>query len=99
MIPPPEPVAPLDQADPLARRLLPVIRAMVREEAEKLSPPAPRVTMLKLERDIMEAAQRVARACDHLVDVKYTRDEPSARVQLEKAAATLKRVMKKHGRA
>jgi hypothetical protein len=71
----------------------------VREEAEKLTPPAPRVKMLKLERDIMVAAQRVARACDRLDDAKYTREELSARVQLEKAAATLLRVMKKHGRA
>lgn len=91
--------SPLDQADPIARRLLPVIRAMVTAEAEKLRQPVPKMTVARMDAEIMRACRKVAQAADHLEQAKFSGSaEIPARRELERAARALRRVMARHGR-
>jgi len=96
--PEPESTAPLDQVDPIVRRLVPALRSMVAHEVEKITPTAPRVVVREPDRDIMQACRRVAEAADRLEQAKYTSAEIPARHALERAAKSLQRAMQKHGR-
>lgn len=93
------PLAPLDQVDEVARRMLPALRSMVRAEVEHLKVPAPRVRISKVDAELMEACRKVAAAVDRLEQAKFAgQGEIGARVSLGKAAARLRNVMKRHGR-
>lgn len=93
-----EVLAPLDQADPIARRMVPIIRQMVEREVERLKVPAPKVKVLTPDAEIMRACHKVADASDRLAQAKYSSEEIPARTALERAANTLQRVMRRHGR-
>lgn len=93
------PLAPVDQADDIARRLLPALRSMVRAEVEQIRPVAPRVVMTKVDSEIMAACKKVAVAADRLEQAKFSgAGEISARMALVRTATLLGNVMKRHGR-
>ncbi|MDZ5697827.1 hypothetical protein [Chelativorans sp. M5D2P16] len=91
-------VAPLDEADPIARRVLAGVRQMVVHEVERLKVPAPRVIVRGPDGEIMRACRKVAEASDRLAQAKFSSGEIPARQALERAAQNLQRVMRKHGR-
>ena len=64
------PLAPLDQVDDVARRLLPALRSMVRAEVEHLKVLAPRVRISKVDAELMEACRKVATAVELRFDVR-----------------------------
>ncbi len=72
----------------IARRLAPLIREMFADEVKRDRQDA----------EIMEAAEEVGHAVDRLLQAKFTQLEPNARVNLEKAATRLRRLMSKYGR-
>lgn len=97
--PKPAAIAPLDQVDDVARRMLPALRSMVRAEVEHLKVPVPRVVVAKVDAEIMEACRKVALAADRLEQAKFAgAAEIPARIALIKAATRLGNVMKRHGR-
>src|SRR5690606_35942605 len=53
-----EVIAPLDEADPIARRVLAGVRRMVEREVEKLKMPAPRVMVRVPDAEIMRACRK-----------------------------------------
>lgn len=82
------------QIEPIARRLTPVIRDMIAAEVHRA-----RVDrVVEIENEIMGAAAAVGTALDKLLQAKFSPGEPAARTGLERAAKSLRRVMKKHGR-
>jgi len=91
-----------NRVDPLAKKLAPVVREMLLAEIARLvaaDPPTARPAKAgRAETDIMEACRLVARAADRLEQAKYGIGEVAARRELEKAARTLGRAMRKHGR-
>ncbi len=94
---------PIDnRADPLAKKLAPVVREMFLAEVARLvasEPPQPKPDKArKAEADIMEACRLVARAADRLEQAKFGPGEVTARRELEKAAHNLGRAMRKYGR-
>lgn len=84
----------IDKARLITARIAPVIREMVSEEVESL-----RGQMLSSDAEIMKACRHVAEAYDALMQAKFSgiREVP-ARTGLERAAKTLERAMRKHGR-
>lgn len=95
----PHAIAPIDQADGIARRLLPVLRSMVRAEVEDIRTQAPRAVMLTADADIMAACKRVAKAVDQLEQARFAGGpEIPARKALHLAAKHLRTVMQKHRR-
>jgi len=90
--------APLDQIDPISRRLATIMRGLMREEVEKLRVATPRVQMLKPDGEIMTACRAVALATDRLSQARLSSSERAARLQLERACSRLVSLMRKHGR-
>lgn len=91
-------IAPLDEADPIARRVLAGVRRMVERELERVRAAPPRVVVMRADAEIMRACRKVAEAADRLEQAKFTSGEIEARRSLERAAKSLRRVMEKHGR-
>jgi hypothetical protein len=97
--PRPDALAPLDQADGIARRLLPALRSMVRAEVEQLKAPVPRVVISRPDAEIMAACRKVAAAVDRLEQAKFSGvAEIPARQALIRTATALGNVMKRHRR-
>jgi hypothetical protein len=97
--PKPWAVAPLDQVDDVARRMLPALRSMVRAEVEHLKVPVPRVVVSRPDAEIMAACRKVAAAVDRLEQAKFSGvAEIPARQALIRTATALGNVMKRHGR-
>jgi hypothetical protein len=89
----------LDEADTIARRLLPALRSMVRAEVEQVRPSVPRVVVSRPDAEIMAACHKVALASDRLEQAKFSGiGEIAARQALIRTATTLGNVMKRHGR-
>lgn len=88
----------LSKADPLAKALTPVVREMLLAEVERVAGEAVKAKPDKADIAIMNACKAVAQAVDRLARDKFSNREIAARRKLEEAAATLGRVMRKHGR-
>lgn len=58
----------------------------------------PRKVLVKADRGVMTAAERVAVAYERLQQVKYTRAEVSARLSLERSASALRTEMRRRDR-
>ncbi len=91
--------APVDRIEGIQKRIASVVGKVLMEEVQNLSQPAPRATMLKCDAEIMRASRAVADAYDALQQAKFAGlREAGARMALERAAKSLERVMRKHGR-
>ena len=97
--PKPHAAVALDEADTIARRLLPALRGLVRAEVELVRPTVPRVVISRPDAEIMAACRKVALAADRLAQAKFSgAGEIAARQALIRTATTLGNVMKRHGR-
>lgn len=93
-----EVLAPIDHADPIARRIYTEVLRMVEREVEQVKVPAPPMLARPPDLEIMRACRRVAEASDLLEQAKFSSGEIPARHALERAAKALRRVMRKYGR-
>lgn len=82
----------------IASMLADTLAPLVAEHIVSQPAPPPRKVVVKADRGLITAAERVALAYDRLQQVKYTRAEVSARVSLERSASALRSEVRRRDR-